>query len=229
MVSPTQPHRRRSVAAGPIGRRPLRLLGQGGPSCADFNGPTVDLSVWWRSRWWWRAPPSARRAPARSPSPRRRPRPVFPATGTPRATRTTGPDGPTPPAPRRPRPPASAPCAGTRWARRTRSARPTRSRPAWPATRPRPRASSWPRTRTCSASTSRRWRPWTCSPIAPIGTGSVVLLRQRFGDLPAGHDGLVAVLVQDGSVLRVTSSLSRDTERARAGHPQPRGRGRAPP
>src|SRR5262249_26032750 len=38
-----------------------------------------------------------------------------------------------------------------------------------------------------------------------------VLLRQRFGDLPAGRDGLVTVLVQDGNVLRVTSSLSRDT------------------
>jgi hypothetical protein len=37
------------------------------------------------------------------------------------------------------------------------------------------------------------------------------LLRQRFGDLPAGRDGLVTVLVQSGRVLRVTSSLSRDT------------------
>src|SRR5262245_13601374 len=45
----------------------------------------------------------------------------------------------------------------------------------------------------------------------PIGTASAVLLRQRFGDLPAGRDGLVTVLVQDGRVLRVTSSLSRDT------------------
>jgi len=47
--------------------------------------------------------------------------------------------------------------------------------------------------------------------VRPIGGGTVVLLRQRFGDLPAGHDGLVAILVQDGRVVRVTSSLSRDT------------------
>jgi extracellular elastinolytic metalloproteinase len=48
--------------------------------------------------------------------------------------------------------------------------------------------------------------------VQPIGTASVVLLQQRFGDLPAGHDGLVSVLVQHGSVLRVTSSLARDTD-----------------
>jgi hypothetical protein len=47
--------------------------------------------------------------------------------------------------------------------------------------------------------------------INKIGTGAVVLLRQRFGDLPAAHDGLVAVLVNAGTVARVTSSLSRDT------------------
>jgi hypothetical protein len=47
--------------------------------------------------------------------------------------------------------------------------------------------------------------------INAIGTGSAVLLRQRFGDLPAGYDGLVMVLVRNGTVLRVTSSLSRDT------------------
>ena len=29
--------------------------------------------------------------------------------------------------------------------------------------------------------------------VRPIGTGAVVLLRQRFGDLPAGHDGLVSI------------------------------------
>jgi extracellular elastinolytic metalloproteinase len=43
-----------------------------------------------------------------------------------------------------------------------------------------------------------------------VGKGSVVLLRQRFGKLPAAHDGLVAVAVKDGSVLHVTSSLTRD-------------------
>lgn len=46
----------------------------------------------------------------------------------------------------------------------------------------------------------------------PVGDGTVVLLRQRFGSLPAGHDGLVAVAVRDGDVLRVTSSLSPRTE-----------------
>jgi extracellular elastinolytic metalloproteinase len=45
----------------------------------------------------------------------------------------------------------------------------------------------------------------------PIGTGTAVLLRQRFGDLPAGRDGLVTILVAGGSVVRVTSSLARDT------------------
>ena len=44
-----------------------------------------------------------------------------------------------------------------------------------------------------------------------VGKGTVVLLRQRFGSLPAAHDGLVAVAVKDGSALRVTSSLSPDT------------------
>jgi len=47
--------------------------------------------------------------------------------------------------------------------------------------------------------------------VSPIGTASAVLLRQRFGDLPAGRDGMVMVLVQKGNALRVTSSLSRDT------------------
>jgi hypothetical protein len=47
--------------------------------------------------------------------------------------------------------------------------------------------------------------------VRQIGAGTLVQLRQRFGDLPAGHDGLVAVLVAGGSVVRVTSSLSRDT------------------
>jgi hypothetical protein len=47
--------------------------------------------------------------------------------------------------------------------------------------------------------------------VSPIGDGAVVLLRQRFGDLPAGYDGLVAVAVRGGSAFRVTSSLARDT------------------
>ncbi|WP_219463396.1 M36 family metallopeptidase [Nonomuraea rhizosphaerae] len=47
--------------------------------------------------------------------------------------------------------------------------------------------------------------------VNPIGAGHAVLLRQRFGDLPAGVDGLVAVGVVDGKIMHVTSSLSRDT------------------
>ncbi|RSM67676.1 peptidase M36 [Actinoplanes sp. ATCC 53533] len=49
-----------------------------------------------------------------------------------------------------------------------------------------------------------------------VGNGTVVLLRQRFGGLPAAHDGLVAVAVKGGDVLRVTSSLS-----PRAAAPEP--------
>ncbi|MEV0995948.1 M36 family metallopeptidase [Nonomuraea sp. NPDC050202] len=48
--------------------------------------------------------------------------------------------------------------------------------------------------------------------VNPIGTGAAVLLRQRFGDLPAGVDGLVAIGVSGGQVRHVTSSLSRRTE-----------------
>ncbi|SCL52336.1 M36 family metallopeptidase [Micromonospora yangpuensis] len=47
--------------------------------------------------------------------------------------------------------------------------------------------------------------------VRPIGSGAVVTLRQRFGDLPAGHDGLVTLAVTGGKVLAVSSSLSRDT------------------
>lgn len=45
--------------------------------------------------------------------------------------------------------------------------------------------------------------------VNPIGKGAAVLLRQRFGDLPAGHDGLVAIGVRGGEVVSVTSTLSR--------------------
>ncbi|TDC97223.1 peptidase M36 [Actinomadura sp. 7K507] len=48
--------------------------------------------------------------------------------------------------------------------------------------------------------------------VNPIGEGAAVLLRQRFGDLPAGHDGLVAVGVTGGEVVSVTSTLSRDDD-----------------
>lgn len=43
-----------------------------------------------------------------------------------------------------------------------------------------------------------------------IGSGAAVLLRERFGDLPAGYDGLVSVGVAGGHVYSVTSSLARD-------------------
>ncbi|RLP85915.1 peptidase M36 [Micromonospora sp. BL4] len=47
--------------------------------------------------------------------------------------------------------------------------------------------------------------------VRPIGSGAVVTLRQRFGDLPAGPDGLVTVAVTGGTVLSVSSSLARTT------------------
>lgn len=47
--------------------------------------------------------------------------------------------------------------------------------------------------------------------VNPIGEGHAVLLRQRFGDLPAGVDGMVAVGVRDGAVHHVTSTLSRES------------------
>jgi extracellular elastinolytic metalloproteinase len=47
--------------------------------------------------------------------------------------------------------------------------------------------------------------------VSPLGAGSVVLLQQTFGTLPAGNDGLVAVAVTGGKVVRVTSTLSRMT------------------
>ncbi|MFC7275762.1 M36 family metallopeptidase [Paractinoplanes rhizophilus] len=51
---------------------------------------------------------------------------------------------------------------------------------------------------------------------APLGAGAAVIFRQRFGDLVAGHDGLLAVGVRDGQVWYVSSSLARD-----AAAPQP--------
>lgn len=44
----------------------------------------------------------------------------------------------------------------------------------------------------------------------PIGNGTAVLMRERFGNLPAGHDGLVAVGVAGGKAYIVTSSLAPD-------------------
>ncbi|GAA4575463.1 hypothetical protein GCM10023176_44810 [Micromonospora coerulea] len=46
--------------------------------------------------------------------------------------------------------------------------------------------------------------------VAPMGDGATVLFRQRFGDLPAAVDGLLAVGVRDGVVWHVSSSLARD-------------------
>jgi extracellular elastinolytic metalloproteinase len=54
-----------------------------------------------------------------------------------------------------------------------------------------------------------------------VGEGTVVLLRQRFGKLPAAHDGLVAVAVKGGDVLRVTSSLSPQTSAPAAATVEP--------
>ncbi|MDP9794326.1 hypothetical protein J2S43_002838 [Catenuloplanes nepalensis] len=44
-----------------------------------------------------------------------------------------------------------------------------------------------------------------------LGDATVVTLRQRYGTLPAGFDGLATLLVKDGTILRVTGSLARDT------------------
>ncbi|MEV0431425.1 M36 family metallopeptidase [Micromonospora sp. NPDC050495] len=46
--------------------------------------------------------------------------------------------------------------------------------------------------------------------VAPMGEGATVLFRQRFGDLPAAVDGVLAVGVRDGAVWHVSSSLARD-------------------
>ena len=46
---------------------------------------------------------------------------------------------------------------------------------------------------------------------APIGAGRAVLLRQRFGDLAAGRDGVIVVGVAGGKVAYVSSTLTSDT------------------
>ncbi|MDY7090676.1 MAG: M36 family metallopeptidase, partial [Actinomycetota bacterium] len=45
---------------------------------------------------------------------------------------------------------------------------------------------------------------------AKLGEGAVVVLRQKFGDLVAGRDGLLSLGVRDGKVWHVSSSLARD-------------------
>jgi extracellular elastinolytic metalloproteinase len=49
-----------------------------------------------------------------------------------------------------------------------------------------------------------------------LGKGAAVLLRQVFGDLRTAHDGLVSVGVVDGTVVSVTSSLTRGTAKPQA-------------
>jgi hypothetical protein len=44
----------------------------------------------------------------------------------------------------------------------------------------------------------------------PMGKGAAVVMRQRFGDLEAGLDGLISVGLRGGKVFHVTSSLARD-------------------
>src|SRR5687767_6823715 len=52
--------------------------------------------------------------------------------------------------------------------------------------------------------------------VAPLGEGAAVVLRQRFGNLVAGRDGLLSVGVRDGAVWHVSSSLARDAGRPAA-------------
>jgi extracellular elastinolytic metalloproteinase len=46
--------------------------------------------------------------------------------------------------------------------------------------------------------------------VAPMGEGATVIFRQRFGNLPAGVDGILSVGVRKGAVWHVSSSLARD-------------------
>ena len=45
----------------------------------------------------------------------------------------------------------------------------------------------------------------------PIGAGRAVLFQQRFGDLPAGHDGLLSIGVRGDTVVYVSSSIAPDS------------------
>jgi len=47
--------------------------------------------------------------------------------------------------------------------------------------------------------------------VTPVGKGAIVILRQRFGTLPSGYDGLVSIAALNGSVIYVSSSLARDS------------------
>lgn len=48
--------------------------------------------------------------------------------------------------------------------------------------------------------------------VAPIGEGAIVTLRQRVAGVPLTQGGLVTVAVRDGSVLHVSSTLTRATD-----------------
>ena len=52
--------------------------------------------------------------------------------------------------------------------------------------------------------------------VNSIGNGAAVLLRQHFGGLPAGLDGLIVVGVVNGNVAFASSSLTKDTQLAAA-------------
>ena len=117
--------------------------------------------------------------------------------------------------------------ASTASARRRRSATPAAtSRPgSRTTTSPRPASTSAP-TRSCWAVRRPRSPTSSSSTALPIGAGSAVLFRQRFGDIPAGRDGLVAIGVVDGKVASLSSSLATDT--GLTGAVVPLGRGRGP-
>ena len=98
----------------------------------------------------------------------------------------------------RTRRPAAQPGPRHRAPRAVEPARhPARPRPGHPsghrsARRPGGRRPAVPHrpARPVRARRRRRRHAWTGSWSAPLGAGAVVMLRQRFGDLPAGHDGL---------------------------------------
>ncbi len=46
--------------------------------------------------------------------------------------------------------------------------------------------------------------------VAPMGRGSAVLLRQRFGGLASAVDGMLSIGIRDGAAWYVSSSLARD-------------------
>ncbi|WP_245716207.1 M36 family metallopeptidase [Micromonospora humi] len=48
--------------------------------------------------------------------------------------------------------------------------------------------------------------------VAPMGQGATVVFRQRFGELPAAVDGILAIGVRQGAVRHVSSSLARDAQ-----------------